>query len=306
MTTGAIWNVPAPTSILEVATDDGTEIVLRRHGNTTGPRLLLTHGNGLAIDLYYPFWSLLLDDFDVVVYDLRNHGWNRVGSLENHNIPNLIRDHDAIVEAVERRFGVKPTIGVFHSVSALGTLLSPGRGRGYAARILLDPPLCRPGRSLAEFEAATTRMATMTRNRTQRFSSLEDLVTLLGLVPVYKNVVPGVPDLVARTTLRRSDDGEHYVLRCPRDFEARMVDFAGSFAVLVDFDSVECPTKVIGADPVLPYSYLPTLDFRDVVTVDYDFLPDATHLLPLERPHELAAVVREYIKRTLSGAEGSG
>ncbi len=50
--------------------DDGTNIVLRRHGNPRGPRLVLCHGNGLATDLYYPFWSLLADECDLIVYDL--------------------------------------------------------------------------------------------------------------------------------------------------------------------------------------------------------------------------------------------
>ncbi|MYG75701.1 MAG: hypothetical protein F4198_08970, partial [Acidobacteria bacterium] len=55
------WQVPDPRAIGEVEAPDGTRIVLRRHGNADGPRLVLSHGNGLAADLYYPFWSLLED-----------------------------------------------------------------------------------------------------------------------------------------------------------------------------------------------------------------------------------------------------
>ena len=69
--------------------DDGTVIMLRRHGNPDGPRIVLCHGNGLAIDLYYPFWSLLTDDFDLVVYDLRSHGWNVVSDLSKPHVPNF-------------------------------------------------------------------------------------------------------------------------------------------------------------------------------------------------------------------------
>ena len=73
-------------------------------------------------------------------------------------------------------------------------------------------------------------------------------------------------------------------MRCPREYEAQIIDYSRSYSVLVDFDELECPTKVIGADPTLPYSYLPTLDLRDMVTVDYDFLPETTHFFPLEQP----------------------
>ena len=124
-----MWEVPEPLSIHEVRVDDDTVVTLRRHGNPAGPRLVLSHGNGLAIDLYYPFWSLLAVDFDLIVYDLRNHGWNAVTALADHNLPTLVLDHDRIMQAIDRHFGSKPKVGVFHSVSSLTTLLVADQGR---------------------------------------------------------------------------------------------------------------------------------------------------------------------------------
>ena len=66
--------------------------------------------------------------------------------------------------------------------------------------------------------------------------------------------------------------------------------------MLVDFAALRCPIKVVGADPTLPFSYLPTLDLHHIRTVDYDFLPDATHLLQLEQPRECAALMRRFIE----------
>ena len=56
------------------------------------------------------------------------------------------------------------------------------------------------------------------------------------------------------------------------------------------------PLSRLGADPTLPFSYLPTMDLSDMLSVDYDFLPEATHLLQLERPEECAAKMREFIE----------
>jgi len=56
----------------------------------------------------------------------------------------------------------------------------------------------------------------------------------------------------------------------------------------------------MGADPTLPFSYLPTLDLSDIMTVDYDFLPDATHFLQLEQPQECASAVREFVNEILA------
>jgi len=123
-----VWEIPEPRSAHEVRHEDGSRTVVRRHGNPAGPRLLLSHGNGLAIDFYYPFWSLLTDDFDLILYDMRNHGWNAVGSRAEHNFPNLVRDQNQVVEEVEAHYGAKPMAGVFHSLSALGTLVAPDLG----------------------------------------------------------------------------------------------------------------------------------------------------------------------------------
>ena len=215
----------------------------------TAPRLVLSHGNGLAIDFYYPFWSLLADEFDLIVYDLRNHGWNTVGPRQKHNIPTLIRDQERIFEAIDRHYGNKPKIGVFHSVSALVTLFLSPQSNSLAAQVLFDPPLCKPGRSHIEFDDAIERSAAMTRRRGDRFQTQEDFVELLRYVPAFTRVVPGVLDLMARTTLRRSANGEGYELRCPRDYEAQIMDYVRGFSPLVDLGAPPCPTKIVGADP---------------------------------------------------------
>ena len=290
------WEVPQPLSTHEVRMDDGSAIVLRRHGNPDGPRLVMSHGNGLAIDLYYPFWSRFTSDFDVIVYDQRNHGWNTVSAMDNHNIPTLVSDHDRVSEAIDGHYGKKAKVGIYHSFSALTTLLSPNRGREFVARVLFDPPLCKPGRSYQDFETAANRLAALARRRTARIKSREDFEELLGIVPTFSRVAPGVIQLFTRTTLRESSDGQGYELRCPREYEAQIVEYAGIYAVLVDFDTLVTPTKVVGADPILPFSYLPTLDLSDIMTVDYDFLPETSHFMQLEEPEQCAEATLEFLE----------
>ena len=238
----------------------------------------------------------MADDFDLVVYDQRNHGWNTVTALDNHNIPTLVSDHDLIMEAIDSSFGEKPKIGVFHSFSALTTLLSRTKGSGFAARVLFDPPLCKPGRNYWDFEDAATRLASLARGRTYRFKTRAQLVDLLGFLPSFGGMVPGLLELFAHTTLRESPDGQGYELRCPREYEAQIIDYAGIYAVLVDFRTLNCPTKVIGADPTVPFSYLPSLDLSDTMTVDYDFLPETTHFLQLEEPEQCVEAMREFVE----------
>lgn len=289
------WDLPEPLSTCEVQVDADTITTLRRHGNPDGPRLVVSHGNGLAADLYYPFWSLLTDEFDVIVYDLRNHGWNELTPQERHNVPTLVNDHDQIINAIDRNFGEKPKVGVYHSISSLIALLSPTMGSVYSALVMYDPPLRRPNISDEQFDAASMRTAAMTRRRTAKFRSLEEYTDFLPYVPAFQHMVSGAHDLMAKTTLRERPNGEGYELRCPPEYEAQIIDYARIFCLAVDFEVMACPLKVIGADPTLPYSYLPTLDLSDIAIVHYDFLPDATHFLPLEKPKECAVVLREFL-----------
>lgn len=290
-----VWRLPEPLSVRSVAVDEETSILVRRHGDPDGLRLVFSHGSGLAADLYYPYWSLLTDEFDVIVYDLRNHGWNEATALNNHNVPTLITDHDRIMRSIDAIFGEKPKVGVFHSLSALVSLLSPLNGSPFSALIFFDPPMCKPGRNHREFEAAATIISESARRRQDKFEAYEELAELLSRLPSFQKLVPGVFDLMARTTLRASENKDGFELRCPRDYEALMANYAGVYSVSPDFSKLECPVKVLGADPTMPFSYLPTLDLSGMISVDYDFLPGASHFLPLERPHECAAVSKEFL-----------
>ena len=292
-----LWEIPEPLSTHEVRMDDGAVVILRRHGNPDGPRLVLSHGNGLAIDLYYPFWSLLTGEFDLIIHDLRNHGWNPVSAQENHSIPTIASDHDRILEAIDLRYGKKPKTGVYHSVSAVTSLLSPTRCSGYVALVLFDPPLCKPGSTYWEFDEACTSRAGMIRGRVAQFQTREEFTDILSLLSPFYRAVPGVFDLVSRTTLRPSEGGAGYELRCPAEYEAQIVHYASIFGVSVNFGALQCPVKIIGADPTLPYSYLPTFDLKDLLGLDYDFLPEATHLMQLEKPEECVATMREFLEQ---------
>ncbi len=294
MASEAVWDIPEPQSVYKVKLDDDSVTPVRRHGNPDADiRLVLSHGNGLAIDLYYPFWSLLAEEFDLMIFDLRNHGWNPVGVRRNHHIPNFIRDHDSVLEAIDRIYGAKPTVGVFHSLSALVSLFSTADR--YSALVLFDPPICKPAASEAEFDEAAERVARSVRRRGDTFRSEEEFADLLSYMPTFIRVLPGVRQLMARTTLRRCP-GDGLELRCPPEYEAQIVDYVRSYAPLIDLATLPCPTKVIGADPTLPYAYLPTFDLRHVLTVDYDFVPETTHLLQLEQPEECVTLLRGFLR----------
>ena len=231
--------LPEPASLTQATSDRDTVIHVRRHGNPAGPRVVLSHGNGLAIDAYYPFWSLLLDEFDVLVFDLRSHGWNDRGSLREHTVVSFVRDHDAVLKAIGARWGNKPVIGLYHSVACLAPLLSEKLSTYYAGLVLFDPPIARRlNPTFQAFEEAIAKAERGIRRRAHRFDSIEQFVELLGFVPMFRNLVSGGRELIARTTLRSVADDTGYELRCPPEYEAQIAAYAGVLAVMVDYTTL--------------------------------------------------------------------
>ena len=108
--------------------------------------------------------------------------------------------------------------------------------------------------------------------------------------------MPGAADLMATTVLRTSADGESVELRCPREYEAQIFAYARTYAFLVDLGHLPCPTKVIGSDPTMMFAYMPTFNLSHINTVDYDFIPEATHFLQIEHPGECVELMCQFLK----------
>ncbi|MYH14661.1 MAG: alpha/beta hydrolase [Gammaproteobacteria bacterium] len=293
------WIIPAPLAVVDAEMADGTLIVLRRHGNPAGPRVVLSHANGLAADAYYPFWSLLTDRFDVVVFDFRNHGWNAVGALDGHTIATFVDDMTQVARAIELHFGPKPAIGVFHSLSGQTAVLEACSGAGsFAALVLFDPFICPPGCHQGHRERLKNtmgRMVDVARRRRERFETEAAFAQRLSGTPAFGLLRPGVFDLMARTTLRAVNGGAEYVLRCPREYEARIAEQGYQYAETVRVDALPCPVKVIGSDPVAPHSFLPTVAMDEIIVLNYDFVPDTTHFLQLEEPELCVDAMLDFV-----------
>ena len=166
-----IWSVPEPAEVLAVELTNGAKVQVRRHGNPAGPRVILSHGCGLSSDTYLPYWLLLKDHVDLLVFDFRSHGWNPEGDPASLNFPTFVDDYDVILRSVSQHFGEKPAVGVFHSMSALTALLFEQQRGGFAGLVLFDPPIQPPGRNPEDMVYISEHMSRGMRRRQDRFES---------------------------------------------------------------------------------------------------------------------------------------
>src|SRR5690625_4680180 len=94
-------DITTGSSAVRATMDDGATILLRRFG-TGDERVVISHGNGLAIDGFASFaQALVARGFEVVAFDLRNHGHNPFHPQDEPNWLRFIRDFPAILRAMD-------------------------------------------------------------------------------------------------------------------------------------------------------------------------------------------------------------
>lgn len=294
--------VPTPNQSFDLRMSDGATIRVRRHGNRSGPRLVLCHGNGFAIDAYVPFWSLLTDRFDVVLYDQRNHGLNPQHRPEAHDIPNFVSDMEEVFQAISERLGVTATVGVFHSISAVSSVCHALRfGKRWEALILFDPPLI-PGPGLPQHDVARNfelALAKWSKSRPNRFSDPGELAALFSKSYSLRRWVQGSHELMARSILHHDQELGGWCLNCPPECESRVYTSNSALHLTDRLSELPLPVKLICADPDQPDAQAPAKvgrSLHELYGLPYDTIPDTSHMLLIEKPAECARSMTAFLK----------
>lgn len=296
-------SVPAPNRIFSVTMDDGAVIHVRQHGNPDGPCLVLSHGNGLAIDGYRPFWGPLCDRYEVVLFDFRNHGSNPIHGASGHKLPTFAHDMERVWHSVQEKLGRKRTAGVFHSLSAITAILHTLEvGRRWDALVLFDPPIYpREGHSLQPRQQADKdELSARARRRTERYKDPRDLARQFASVPTFSKWVPEAYELMARATLRYDHTARDWVLACPRELEALIFETNADPTLWPRMAGFAVPVKLICADPHIEGARAPALigqAMAEELSIEYEAIPDTSHFLQIERPAECIRAMESFLAK---------
>lgn len=301
---------PPPAAEQRDATmTDGATVVLRRHGNPDGPRVALSHGNGMAIEAYYPFWRQMLAAYDVILFDVRNHGRNPANGVDHHTQEQIAGDFETIRRAIDERFGEKPCAAIFHSLASIASLQQTRRfGARWTPLILVDPPIFPPpGHDLERLQTVHMReMDAIASRRPDHFNDPEDLAAVLRSRKAFRRWPQGLHELYARETTRRTARG--WELACPRHLEARI------FATNIDptiwpaIATFPGDIAVIGADTGLPETGPPALLSQAVAIendLPYVMIEESTHFLQFERAETAWAAAERHL-RSFGSAAAAG
>lgn len=279
-----------------IRSSDGAALSVRRLPCEGRPRLILSHGNGFAIEGYRAFWSLLADDYELVLVDLRNHGASGATDISAHSITAMASDHAAVAQACRESFGVCETYGVFHSVSAIAATLASASRQLWDGVVLVDPPLVSFDGGEGIARSIDDRLAQYARKRPASFPDADALAADFSAL-AGRNWTPGAALAMARAVTRPSPNGGVELI-CPGEYEARIYEENGRTASFAAAGMMRGRTAILGADPDAPRAMHPALVSRAAARrygLRYESVPGAGHMLQLEKPLAAAAALRRLI-----------
>jgi pimeloyl-ACP methyl ester carboxylesterase len=290
-----------PAEIFSATMTDRVQLRIRRGGNPEGIRLYLSNGNGFAIDGYRVFWEPLLGEFDLILFDMRNHGRNDPSGADGHNYLQMAADIGSVFHEVDRRLGHRPSVGVFHSMSGRASMKHAVQMEWvWDALVLFDPPdVPPPGHAhyepMRNFEL---RLMQWALERQESFTSPDEL-----LQSYNTNRAQGRWDAQARSDmahaiLRSAADGGCR-LSCRRELEASIYLAALTLDLWPAAKSYGGPVKLIGADPDARGAS-PTaaanLALAREGNYEYGAVPETGHLLQIERPDACREAMLSFLR----------
>jgi pimeloyl-ACP methyl ester carboxylesterase len=296
--------VPPPDATLDLVMGDGATIRVRQYARPAAVRLFIASGNGFASDGYHPFWGPLAPDFELIVFDARNHGWNPPASSgrDGHTYAQMTLDLERVVRGVAARFGRRRSVGVFHSMSARTAMKHAVElGFPWEALVLFDPPnVPPPGHPVhATMDVFERRLADWALSRPDRFADPSELAAQYAATRAHATWAPGAHALMARAVLRREPGGA-WVLACPRELEASVYLQAMTLNLWPSAAALGGPVKLIAADPEAKGAPGPAFANRALAReggYDYAAVPGAGHLLQIQAPEACRQVMLAFLDR---------
>lgn len=210
-----------------------------------------------------------------------------------------MRDYDAIMKSVTRELGAAPSLGAFHSMSALTTLLHAAEYETpWIGVVGFEPPATPPSHypEYPIFRADNDRLAERTVKRRFEFPDVKELFDSYRRSSAFAGVDDAGLQALASSILRWNADKQLYELACAREFETSifaMQDLEGAWERMC---KIKIPMQLVAGEPQTGRS--PFIAIESALARDGGFafttVPEASHFMQIEKPAECAAIVRAF------------
>ena len=273
------FEIPAPHQTFDIPLEDGARIRIRRHGNRTASGCCSPTATASRRTPTIPTGSTCWGSSTCACSTSATTARTCPVVPSNHTYEQLSRDLERIVQGVRGELGEKPTAGIFHSMSGRTAMKHAVEiGWRWDALILFDPPNVPPTDHpvFPAMKAFEERLTEWAKGRRRRFASVDELTQEYLQSRATRGWVEGMQELMARSVLRKSPDGDGYELVCAPENEATIYRQALDLNLWPKASAFGGPVKLIGADPGLkggPPTGIANQALGTEGGYDYDFVP---------------------------------
>jgi pimeloyl-ACP methyl ester carboxylesterase len=275
----------------EILSQDIGDIELQYlHYPGDGPTVVMLHATGFQPWLWHPIARELAGDFRVIAPYFCDH---RVFDPEEGGLSWLVLADD--LETLIRRLGITEPLIVGHSMGATVASIAEALKGPIASRmVLIEPIFLPPGYYGLDITVEQHPLASKSIRRRSGWSDEDEARKYFSERKLFMYWDQEVLDLYLEHGVTKADNGA-LTLACHPRREAAL--FMGGMeqdpwpllqkiscpVLLVEGENSENRTVI---DLVRAASIIPGADLRVVA--------DAGHLVPMEKPHELLALILEF------------
>lgn len=273
-----------------------------------GPYLHFSHANGFPPEAYRPLLTALGTSLRVLASPLR--------PLWPGSDPASIADWsplaDDLIAWIETQ-NIAPLIGCGHSVGAMATLIAALRRPDlFQALVLIDPVLMPPW--LAYLWVLLRRVGLAervhpllmsTRRRRRVFESREHMFELYRRKQVFARLSDEALRAYVDAVAAPLPDGR-MGLRYSPEWEMRifLTGILRDPVTWNELPGLKLPVLLLRAVRTEAFSpQAASMFLRRVPQAELQVIPDCSHLLPLERPQEVAARILDFVRRKVDGVD---
>ncbi|MEV6714561.1 alpha/beta hydrolase [Lentzea sp. NPDC051208] len=271
-----------------VRLEDGTELNVLRAGDPEAPvTVVLAHGYALDHRSWHKVVELLSPEFQVIAYDHRGHGRSDGASKETATIDQLGED---LGELIERAVPQGQVVIAGHSMGGMAALaMAERRPRLFRQRVLGNVFVSTAASGLSETSLAWPKaVGKLVRELERAFGPI---------VRAVREKIEPTKTAGLRWWLFGDEPADEDV-----DLTADMVWGHWPETVALFRPAVDRYDREAGLTVAKEKAVVAVVGDEDRLVAESDavkfggtsvILPDAGHMLPLERPAELANLIRE-------------
>jgi pimeloyl-ACP methyl ester carboxylesterase len=270
-----------------VAVDGGISIAVSERSGSLPGTVVLVHATGFCKETWEPVVAAL-PETTIIALDQRGHGGSDVGSPP-FDWWDLGRDVLAVTRRRRRR---APVVGVGHSSGGAALVMAEIAEPGTFDGLVLVEPVIFPG-PYGRFDDHPLAIGALRRRR--RFGSVGDVIDTFRARGPFAGWTDQALEAYARHGTIDSGDGTRR-LACAPEVEAEFYRAATAHGAWDRLAEVACPVVVVIGEQSdsHPEEFARDLTGRFPVA-DLHIVPEATHFVPMERPREVAQVVRSVL-----------